>query len=224
MDVLLPMATADDPMVPPMDDACFLRFCRLLAGRFSNRDQAAADPVNFAHIHVGFHPLEAQGFGPGWYYSEQAYDYDLWSPYRQGVHRLVRERHLVRVENYGLGDPVAAAGASRDAGIRASITPDDIKPRHGCAMEFRAVADGTFSGQVEPGCRCLVPRDGALTYLVSEVELGEDHWISRDRGFDPETHQQRWGSEHGPLRFRRIDRYDEAIGDDWLGPQVVSNC
>ena len=129
-----------------MDDDCFLRFCRLLAGRFTNREQAAADPVRFAHIHVAFHPLEGASFGPGWYYSEQAYDHDLWSPYRQGVHRLVRRAELVRVENYSLEDPVAAAGASGDAAIRATIRPEQLTPRSGCAMEFRVNGTGGFTG------------------------------------------------------------------------------
>ena len=201
---------------PFMDDACFLRFCRLLAGRFTNQDQAAADPVNFAHIHVAFHPLEGGAFGPLWYYSEQAYDHDLWSPYRQGVHCLVRQEELIRVENYSLKDPVAVAGASRDAAIRATIQPEQLTPRLGCAMEFRANGTGGFTGCVEPGCRCLIPRDGQLTYLVSEVEMDEERWISRDRGFDPQTHAQRWGSEHGALRFRRTERYDQGIGPHWL--------
>jgi len=204
------------PPSPSMDDACFLRFCHLLAGRFTNRDQAVADPVHFAHIHVAFHPLEGASFGPLWYYSEQAYDHDLWSPYRQGVHRLVRQQGLVRVENYSLKDPVAAAGASGDAAIRATIQPDQLTPRPGCAMEFRANGAGGFTGCVEPGGRCLIPRDGRLTYLVSEVEMDEERWISRDRGFDPRTHARCWGSEHGALRFRRTGRYDQAIGPHWL--------
>jgi len=199
-----------------MDNACFLRFCRLLAGRFTNQEQAAADPVNFAHIHVAFHPLEGSTFGPLWYYSEQAYDHDLWSPYRQGVHRLVRQDGLVRVENYGLKDPVAAAGATRDPGIRATLQPEQLKARPGCAMEFRADGGGGFIGCVEPGNRCMIPRHGQLTYLVSEVHMDEEHWISRDRGFDPQTHEQRWGSEHGHLRFCRREHYDQVIGTHWL--------
>ena len=71
---------------------------------------------------------------------------------------------------------------------------------------------------MEPGCRCLIPRDGQLTYLVSEVEMDEERWTSRDRGFDPRTHQRRWGSEHGALRFRRIKHYDQTIGPHWLQP------
>ncbi|WP_025782476.1 CpcT/CpeT family chromophore lyase, partial [Candidatus Synechococcus spongiarum] len=93
---------------------------------------------------------------------------------------------------------------------------DQLTPRPGCAMEFRANGAGGFTGCVEPGCRCLIPRDGQLTYLVSEVEMDEERWISRDRGFDPRTHDQRWGSEHGALRFRRTGRYDQAVGPHWL--------
>jgi len=39
--------------------------------------------------------------------------------------------------------------------------------------------------------------------------------ISRDRGFDPATDQPQWGSEHGPLRFKRIESFSELISTSW---------
>ncbi len=51
---------------------------------------------------------------------------------------------------------------------------------------------------------------------MSEVEVDETNWISRDRGFDPESDQPRWGSEHGPLRFKRIENFSELITSSWI--------
>jgi CpeT protein len=51
---------------------------------------------------------------------------------------------------------------------------------------------------------------------VSEVEVDQENWISRDRGFDPETDQPQWGSEHGPLRFKRIESFSEFITSSWM--------
>ena len=87
-------------------------------------------------------------------------------------------------------------------------------------MHFRWVGDYTYHGHVEPGNNCLVPRDGKMTYLVSEVEVGPDHWSSRDQGFDPDTHTPLWGSEHGILRFNRIRSLADHLDNTWLRDAV----
>jgi CpeT protein len=84
-------------------------------------------------------------------------------------------------------------------------------------MHFTEESNGKYIGSVEPGKKCLVPRNGTLTYLVSEVEVDANNWISRDRGFDPATDQPQWGSEHGPLRFKRIESFSELISTSWIG-------
>ena len=83
-------------------------------------------------------------------------------------------------------------------------------------MQFKETKTGHYVGNVEPGKECMVPRDGKLTYLVSEVEVNEQTWISRDRGFDPETDEVRWGSEHGPLKFKRIEDLSEMVTSQWI--------
>ena len=83
-------------------------------------------------------------------------------------------------------------------------------------MHFKETRIGHYVGNVEPGKDCLVPRDGKLTYLVSEVEVNEQNWVSRDRGFDPTTDEVRWGSEHGPLKFKRIQDLSEMVTEQWI--------
>lgn len=185
-----------------------------IAGEFENRQQAWSSPTKFAHIRIYFRPLPAGFFGSAiGFYSEQVYDYDLWSPYRQGVHRLVDGGDCVWVENYGFNrDPMFYAGAARDTQILATLTPDVIVPRPGCAMVFRREGD-RFIGGVEPGNACIVPRDGRKTYLVSEVELTETTWRSRDRGFDLETHEHIWGSTYGALAFAKIASFARELPD-----------
>ena len=199
-----------------MDRAMFLRFCRALAGSFSNQRQARANPVEFAFIHVAFRPLPEAFFGPGWYYSEQAYDHDIWTPYRQGIHRVEYRGDHAFVHNFSLPDPILASGATRDDGIRGALRPAGLKPRQGCAMVFRPTVEGPFLGAVEPGCQCLIPRNGRISYLFSEVEFDERHWLSRDRGFDPESHEQLWGSEHGHLAFERTASFAAEVPEHWL--------
>lgn len=179
-----------------------------MAGKFENQQQAWRSPTKFAHIHIYFRPLPAGFFGEALgFYSEQVYDYDLWSPYRQGVHRLVDRGDSIFIENYGFkDDPMYYAGAARDDQILATLSPENIQPRTGCGMVFRREGN-LFLGGVEPGCGCIIPRDGRKTYLVSEVELTENTWNSRDRGFDLETHEHVWGSTFGALEFTKITSF-----------------
>ncbi|MGB1417393.1 MAG: chromophore lyase CpcT/CpeT [Synechococcus sp.] len=194
-----------------------LQFARTLCGHYSNREQAQGDPSKFAHINVFFLPLPWEVLqGPG-FYSEQSYDHDPWRPYRQGVHRLRRgDQGLHIVENFGLVNPERVAGAPQHRSLLTAIQPDTLKPRCGCAMHFRSSGEGSYRGEVEPGKGCKVPRDGRLTYLVSEVDVTPTTWSSRDRGFDPETDAPVWGSEHGMLRFTRLASLADHLDDDWL--------
>ena len=51
---------------------------------------------------------------------------------------------------------------------------------------------------------------------MSEVEVDQENWISRDRGYDPETDSQMWGSEHGLLKFKRVAFLSDVIADEWI--------
>ena len=77
------------------------------------------------------------------------------------------------------------------------------------------MGDG-FSGEVEPGCRCLVERKGSLAYLVSSFEIDPRGMRTIDRGHDPATHEQLWGSLAGPFEFERTHDYSGDIPPAWL--------
>lgn len=186
-----------------------------MAGDFSNQQQALANPTEYSHIHVFFRPLPFEFFSGIGFYSEQVYDHDLWSPYRQGVHRLVDQGDQIYIENYGLHDPICYAGAARELSILQTITPAVIERRYGCSMVFRRNGD-RFRGSVE-GDQCIIERVGGPTYLVSDVDMTETTWQSLDRGLDVKTHQQVWGSAHGPLYFIKKQSFADELPVDQLG-------
>jgi len=192
-----------------------LALAHQLAGEFSNREQAFSNPRLFPHVRVFFRPLPFQFFADIGFYSEQVYDHDLWSPYRQGIHRLVDCGNHIYVENYALKDALWYAGAGRDRKILESIPNSAIERRYHCSMIFRRCEDG-FQGAVEPGNQCLIERNNCKTYLVSEVELTENSFVSLDRGIDVNTHEQVWGSTSGPLRFNK----ERSFGHE-LSPTVL---
>jgi CpeT protein len=184
-----------------------IQLAQWMAGDFSNRQQAIDTPREFAHIHVLFRPLPASFFGGAiGMYSEQVYDYDLWTPYRQGVHRFGLRDGTIFVENFGLIEPMLYAGSGRERSILETLTPEAIQPRCGCGMVFRREGD-RFIGQVEPGKKCLIPKEGQITYLISEVEITQATWQSRDRGFAVDTDAQVWGSEAGQFQFEKIQDF-----------------
>ncbi len=186
-----------------------------IAGEFSNQKQAFADSKNYAHIRVFFRPLPIDFFSGIGFYSEQVYNHDLWTPYRQGVHRFVQQGDQIYVENYGLKDAIAYAGAAREPAILKTITRDVLERRYNCSMVFQREGD-VFHGRVE-GDSCLIEKNGKQTYLVSEVELTETTFVSLDRGLDVNTHEQVWGSKFGPLKFEKFQSFAAEV------PQIVAS-
>jgi CpeT protein len=187
-----------------------ITLAKWMAGDFSNYKQSFEKPQQFAHIHIFFRPLPFEFFNAIGFYSEQAYDHDLWTPYRQGVHRLIDQESQIYIENYSLNDPVQYAGAARELSILKTITPDCIQRRHNCSMVFKR--DGEmFRGSVEPGNQCLIEKKGCSTYLISDVEITETTWSSLDRGMDVNTHQQIWGSDFGSLSFEKRQSFAREL-------------
>ncbi len=191
-----------------------IALCQWMAGDFSNRQQSFAQPQQFAHIHIFFRPLPLDFFNAIGFYSEQVYDHDLWTPYRQGIHRVVAGAASpsedrgddIYIENYSLIDPIRYAGAARELSILKTITINDIERRHNCSMVFHREGE-MFRGTVEPGNQCLIEKKGCMTYLISEVEITETTWFSLDRGMDIHTHEQVWGSTSGHLRFEKCQSF-----------------
>ena len=204
----------------------FIDLISWMAGDFSNFQQSYTHPTDFAHIRIFFRPLPfdfftALGFPGGiGFYSEQVYDYDLWSPYRQGLHRVIdKGENGIYIENYGLRDGVPYAGSGHNPDILKTIPADCAIRRKGCSMVFKRQqlnGEDTFIGGVEPGNRCLIPRKGKKTYLVSRVELTQHTWISLDQGMDVETHEHVWGSTEGALRFEKKESFASELPLDQL--------
>ncbi|HBE20305.1 MAG TPA: chorismate-binding protein [Cyanobacteria bacterium UBA11149] len=192
-----------------IDRNLVLTLARWIAGDFSNQKQAFADGRNYAHIRLFFRPLPWDFFSGIGFYSEQVYNHDLWTPYRQGVHRFVEQEGQVYVENYGLKDRIRYAGAGRELDILKTITLNCIERRYNCSMVFQWEGN-LFRGRVE-GNSCLIEKYGKQTYLVSDVELTETTFVTLDRGIDVTTQQQVWGSTVGPLRFEKRSCYASEV-------------
>ncbi|MEI8251644.1 MAG: chromophore lyase CpcT/CpeT [Synechococcus sp. ELA057] len=191
-----------------------LRLVRMLCAGFSNQNQAFENPPLYAHILVRFRPLPQLEAGS--LLLEQSYAINPAAPYRIRVLRPERRGDgALIIHNQALREEQRFWGAIDDAGKRQAITAEDTRLLEGCTYVVQEDADG-FRGEVEPGCRCLVERKGATAYLVSSFELDPRGMRTIDRGHDPETHEQLWGSLAGPFEFERTDDFSAEIPDAWL--------
>jgi hypothetical protein len=189
------------------------RLLRLLSAGFSNQQQAFENPPLYAHILVTFRPLPQ--LQPGSLLLEQSYAINPAAPYRIRVLRAEQQREGLIIHNQALHDDQRFWGAVDDASKRNLISAADLRPLEGCAYVVRETPTG-FSGEVEPGCRCLVERKGATSYLVSSFELSASGMRTIDRGHDPTTHEQLWGSLAGPFAFERTADYSQELPAHWL--------
>jgi hypothetical protein len=189
------------------------RLIRMLSGGFSNQTQAFDNPPLYAHILVKFRPMPQ--LAPGSLLLEQTYAITPGVPYRIRVLRAERRNGDLIIHNQALHEEQRFWGAVDDAGLRSRIETTDLRLLEGCTYVVRESGAG-FVGEVEPGCRCLVERKGSIAYLVSSFEIDERGMRTVDRGHDPGTHEQLWGSLAGPFEFERTHDYSEEIPPAWL--------
>lgn len=193
-------------------DSSLSRLVRLLSAGFSNQQQAFENPPLYAHILVKMRPLPQ--LAPGSLLLEQSYAINPAAPYRIRVLRPERQGDSLVIHNQAVIEEQRFWGAVEDAQRRSRIQPQDLRPLDGCTYRVREEGEG-FIGEVEPGCRCLVERKGATTYLVSRLELDAQGMRTIDTGHDPTTHKQVWGSLAGPFEFSRTDDYSGEIPASW---------
>lgn len=161
-------------------------FRKRLIGTFENKRQAYRNPSRFAYVRIVHSDIDGNLI-----YGEQAYKHSLNAPYRKFVIEPTLHDGRLRVKQY------------RITGDRPMPTvKDSLTYSEGCDMMFNMV-DDVFVGSSE-GCECLVPRRGKITYLSSKVKLGINYMQTLDRGYDPTTKKQVWGTEYGPFEFMKL--------------------
>lgn len=171
-----------------------------LTGSFSSSAQAAAD-TNYFDIRLRMAPLWTDRADGPWLYVEQATAAAQDRPYRQRVYRLRDDGDGTFIsEVYALPGARRFAGAWRQRQPLATLTPDSLLARDGCAVVLRRAPDGRFTGGTV-GQACASDLRGAA-YATSEVAVGPDTIESWDRGFAADG-SQAWGATAGGYVFVR---------------------
>ena len=189
------------------------RFLTLLCGEYSNQQQAFDNPPLFAHIFLRYRPLEH--LQPGSILLEQTYAVDPKNPYRL---RMIRAEErgpgVIKLWNHTFRDPQRFASATHDEACRKEIQDNDLVCLDQCHYQVTE-KEGGYYGEIEPGCRCIVHRDGKDTVLMSSFTLKGESLETLDRGHDPETDERCWGSIAGEFRFQRTASWSNDIPVTW---------
>ena len=192
-----------------------LKFAKIIAGIYSNKEQALKNPRKFAHIQIHIRPLFINDLKCYSFYSEQRYQHDIWNPYRQSINKLSEEKGIFIMNNYKLMSKERFTGGALDISILDQISTCISHKKSGCAMLFRETLPGRFTGNIEPGKQCYVKVGTKNTYVKSEVIIDNSTLISEDSGYEKKTNKKVWGSKFGPLVFTKISNFDDFIDRNW---------
>ena len=194
-----------------------IEFAKIISGIFSNKEQALKYPNKFANINIYFIPLSWEFFNCHAFYSEQCYDYAPWSPYRQSIGKLSCEHNNCIIDNYEIENQIRYSGGGSDINLLKEIYKEKLIEKKGCSMHFRETKPGSYSGNIKPGRNCCSSKGGKLIYTLSQITINKQSWISEDSGYEKETDKKIWGSNYGPLEFKKINSYDKFLEDNWSG-------
>jgi hypothetical protein len=171
-----------------------------MAGSFSSQEQAEAD-TNYLHIRLEMVPIWRHRSDGRWLYVEQAVAGREERPYRQRVYHLTEMPGGVRSEVREIPEPLRFAGAWKMLLPLASLTPDSLSIREGCAVILTRVAPDAFEGSTVDQ-QCVSDLRGA-SYATSVVRITKDRLTSWDRGY-AEDGSQIWGATEGPYIFKKL--------------------
>ena len=192
-----------------------LEFAKIISGIFSNKEQALDNPKNFAHIQIHIRPLFFKTFKCYAFYSEQRYQHDIWNPYRQSINKLSHEKNIFIISNHTIEHKERLTGGGLDISLLNEISKYKLQKKSGCSMHFIENDPGSFIGRIEPGRKCYIQKGKEKTYLNSEVKLTKNILFTEDSGYERKTDKKVWGSDFGPLIFKKIDNFDYFIDEHW---------
>ena len=192
-----------------------LEFAKIISGIFSNKEQALDNPKNFAHIQIHIRPLFFKTYKCFAFYSEQRYQHDIWNPYRQSINKLSHEKEIFILSNYKIEDEKRFTGGALDISLLDNLYKYKLYKKSGCSMHFKEIKPGSFSGEIESGCKCYIQYGKDKTYVKSEAKVNRKRIITEDSGYEIKTDRKIWGSDFGPMIFKKIDNFDCFIDENW---------
>ena len=193
-----------------------IEFSKIISGVYSNKKQALEFPKRFAHIEIHIRPLFFNTYKCFAFYTEQRYQHDIWNPYRQSINKLSHENEIFILSNYRIiENQERFTGGALDISLLKSLSKHKLYKKAGCSMHFKETSPENFTGSIEPGCNCIIQYGEVKTYVRSKVQVNKNSFISEDSGYEKDTNKKIWGSNFGPLIFKKIINFDSFINENW---------
>ena len=170
------------------------KFEQWFEGTFNNKIQAFTNPSKYAYIVVKHKKISDHLF-----YGEQAYFNKTKTPYRQFLLKIEENDGKIIVRNHEIHNKSRYVGFVN----LQELVNQNLIYKEGCDTIF-TFHETQFVGNIESGCKCMVNWGSQETYLVNNAILTETCYNVEDRGHDPKTNQQVWGSRHGHFMFKRL--------------------
>ncbi len=185
-----------------------------LAGEFTNREQALAEPAWYVHLHLWHRPVEGL-FSEGiTFFAEQANILKPDQPYRQRLLQLQEIAHdplKIQVQYYKIFTPTDFRGAGANPALLDNLTPEQVELLPDGVLQV-AIAqpnypDYSFIAMPTSDRPCSFSYDNK-TYQVQlgfAASLGQ--FLSYDKGIDPTTSKAIWGAILGAYRFTKQSEF-----------------
>jgi len=154
------------------------KFISYFEGYFDNQTQAFNTPREFALIEVNHKKLSENKFSV-----TQKYVIDE-TPYRESVIEITEEDQKIILKSYKKEDKSHTYLPGCDVEFTYNEDKDEFYGRNNCN-------------------ECFVEKDDQTSYLMTEAILGNNYYHVIDRGLDPKTNKQLWGSFYGMFQFDR---------------------
>ncbi|WP_008314475.1 chromophore lyase CpcT/CpeT [Leptolyngbya sp. PCC 6406] len=200
-----------------------IHLAQCLAGEFTNKPQALAEPIWFVQLKLWIRPVpQLSSTEHVTFFLEQAsMAYDQ-PPYRQRLLQLASQQGNLTATYSALKDPKSWQGAAQNPDRLGTLTDQDLMALTGSTLSVVHPENShgeTFIARHFPGERCQFQVDGQ----AREVELGfdaisgtgtaqsPDQFYMYDRGYDATQDKYTWGALHGPFKLQKQKDFSTEI-------------
>jgi hypothetical protein len=189
-----------------MQNPQLLTLAHYMAGEFSNKAQAIADPAWYVNLQLWQRPLPKSVLGGIAFFAEQANIINIHKPYRQRILHLVESNQDIQVFYYALHDPSHWQGAGADGEKLQKLTINDLIPLPSCALSVKYDQE-TFTAELPVDAKCCFSYQGETRQVSLGFTASASYFLSYDKGIDMQTGAAIWGAIAGAYRFTKIQDF-----------------
>jgi len=182
-----------------------------LAGEFTNKEQALAEPAWYVHLYLWHRPVEGL-FSEGiTFFAEQANVLKLDQPYRQRLLQL-REVALnplkIQVQYYKIFTPTDFRGAGANPALLDNLTLEQVELLPDCVLDVAisqpSYPDYYFEALPTSDRPCSFSYEDKIYQVQLGFATNPGNFLSYDKGIDPKTGKVIWGAMLGAYKFTKF--------------------